>query len=237
MEQINGIIESLKKDRLANINLINFIENNHIIGIERIGDSLLVRGKSDRNWVYIGCSSDSELSAIKGLLNEQDKSFAAIEDWMVPVLLKDEAILWNMSLTQFYLPDDVELPDPVHQTNALSEQEAGIVFDNSEYQDCISLEYIEDRIRVGISTGLYENSKLVAWGLTHDDGGLGSLHVLESVRRKGYGSNITLSLIKEVRRANKVPFCYIEKDNDKSINLVSKLGFIKHRDCHWFEIE
>lgn len=121
MEQIKGILESLKKDRLANINLINFIENNHITGIEHIGDSLLVRGKSDRNWVYIKCSSTRELSAIKGSLNGQDKSFAAIEDWLVPVLLKDEAVLWNMSLTQFFLPDDADLDEPVHQTRALSE--------------------------------------------------------------------------------------------------------------------
>jgi len=86
-EQIKSIIESLKKDRFGNINLINFIENTHITGIEKIGNSLLVRGNSDRNWVYIKCSSIRELSAIKGLLNEQDKCFAAIEDWMFTVLI------------------------------------------------------------------------------------------------------------------------------------------------------
>ena len=57
MDQVKGILEGLKKDRLSNINLINFIENNHITGIEPIGNSLLVRGISDRNWVYIKCSS------------------------------------------------------------------------------------------------------------------------------------------------------------------------------------
>jgi 8-oxo-dGTP diphosphatase len=237
VDQVKGILEGLKKDRLSNINLINFIENNHITGIEPIGNSLLVRGISDRNWVYIKCSSAKKLSALKGLLNEQDKCFAAIEDWMVPVLLKDEAVSWNVSMAQFYLPDDVELPEPAHQTPALSEKDAGTVYDSSEYQEQISVDYIADRIRAGISKGLYENNNLVAWGLTHDDGGLGSLHVLESARRKGYGSCITLALIKDVRRANQIPFCYIEKDNHKSINLVSKLGFVRHRNCHWFEIK
>ena len=121
MDQVKGILESLKKDRLVNINLINFIENNPITGIQRMGNSLLVRGKSDRNWVYIKCSGAKELSAIKGLLNEQDKCFAAIEDWMVPVLLKDEAVSWNVSMAQFYLPDDVDLPEPVHLPRILSE--------------------------------------------------------------------------------------------------------------------
>ena len=44
-------------------------------------------------------------------------------------------------------------------------------------------------------------------------------------------------LIEEVKRAGKIPFAYIEIDNYKSINLVSKLGFIKHRNCHWFQIK
>lgn len=237
MDQVKGILEGLKKDRLSNINLINFIENNHISGIEHIGNSLLVRGRSDRNWVYIKCQNNAELAQIKGLLNDQDKCFAAIEDWMVPVLLKDEAVSWNVSMAQFYLPDDVDLPEPAHQTITLSEKDAGTVYDSSEYQEQISVEYIADRIRAWISKGIYENDNLVAWGLTHDDGGLGSLHVLESARRKGYGSSITLALIKEVRRANQIPFCYIEKDNHKSINLVSKLGFVRHRDCNWFEIK
>jgi 8-oxo-dGTP diphosphatase len=156
---------------------------------------------------------------------------------MVPVLLKDEVVSWNVSMAQFYLPNDVDLPEPAHQTTTLSEKDAGTVYDNSKYQQQISAEYIEDRIKTGISKGIYENNKLVAWGLTHDDGGLGALHVLESARRKCYGSSITLALIKGVRHANKIPFCYIEKDNHKSINLVSKLGFIRHRNLHWFEIE
>ena len=237
MERFKEIIESLKKEKLSNINLLNFIENNHIASIDRIGNSLLVRGESDRNWVYLKCSSSRELLTIKGMLNKQDKCFAAIEDWMFPVLTKDEELLWGGSLTQFYLPDDADLDEPVHPTRTLSEKDAGTVYDNSEYKEYISVDYIADRIRKGISKGIYENNKLVAWGLIHDDGGLGSLHVLKGVRRKGYGLTITLALVKEVKRANKIPFCYIEKDNDKSINLVSKLGFLKHRDCRWFEIK
>ncbi len=200
IEQIKEIIESLRKDKLRNINLINFIENNHIISIERIENSLLVRGKSDRTWVYIRCSSDNELTTIKGRLNKQDKCFAAIEDWMFPVLLEDKKLLWDLSLTQFYLPDDVSLPKSVHQTKSLSEKDAKIVCDNSEYKEYISVEYIKDRIRGGISKGLYEKDKLVGWGLTQDDGGLGFLHVLKDVRRKGYCLIIILSLIEEVKQ-------------------------------------
>jgi 8-oxo-dGTP diphosphatase len=236
IEQIKEIVESLKKDKLRNINLINFIENNPINSIERIENSLLIRGKSDRTWVYIKCSSEDELVILKGRLKRQDKYFAAIEDWMLPVLLKDKELLWDLSLIQFYLPDEIRLSKPAHKTTALLEKDAKIVYDNSEYRNYISIRYIKDRIRRGISRGLYENDKLVAWGLTQDDGGLGFLHVLSEVRRKRYGLSVMLSLIEEVRQAGKIPFAYIEKDNVKSINLVFKLGFIKHKNIHWFQI-
>ncbi len=236
MEYIREIIDSLNKDKLRHINLINFIENNPIICIEPVEDSWIVRGISDRTWVYIVCSSKSELAAIRGRLNKEDKCFAAVEEWMVPVLIADKELLWEQPLTQFYLPEDVCLPEAVFHTRSLSEEDARTVYDNSEYGEYISVEYTKDRIRKGISRGLYENGKPAGWGLTHDDGGLGFLHVLKDKRKKGYGLSITVSLIEEVRRAGKIPFAYIEKDNYKSINLVSKLGFIKCRNCCWFQI-
>ena len=234
MEQTNKIIDRLIEDKLGNINLIDFIENNGIISTEYIGKSLLMRGKSDRIWVYIKCSDKSDMIIIKEKLNDQDRCFGAIEDWMMPTLVENKKLLWDLS--QYYLPESVNVPKPGVQTKSLSENEASIIYENSEYRNFISEEYIKDRIRRGISKRIYENSKLVGWGLTQDDGALGFLHVLNDVRRKGYGLNIMLSLIEEVRQAGKIPFGYIEKDNHKSINLVSKLGFVKQRECHWFEI-
>ena len=175
MEQIKKIIESLRKNKLRNINLINFIENNDIMSIEFMESSFIVRGKSDRTWVYIKCSSIDELISIKSKITKEDKCFAAIEDWMVPILLDNKKTLWDLSLTQLYLPDDISLPKPVNKTKNLSEKDAKIVYDNSDYKEYISIEYIKDRIRRGISKGLYEKDKLVGWGLTQDDGGLGLL--------------------------------------------------------------
>jgi hypothetical protein len=39
VEQVKGIMKSLKKDRLGNVSPINFSENNHITGIARMGNS------------------------------------------------------------------------------------------------------------------------------------------------------------------------------------------------------
>ncbi|MBU3183625.1 hypothetical protein [Clostridium estertheticum] len=61
MDQKNKILEFLIKNKIDNINIINFIENYPICHLEQIGDSVIVKGTSDRNWVYISSKSEEEL--------------------------------------------------------------------------------------------------------------------------------------------------------------------------------
>ncbi len=78
--------------------------------------------------------------------------------------------------------------------------------------------------------------KLVAWGLTHDDGVLGSLHVLDEYRKKGYGKEIMISLIHQNRKLGKISFAQIEEKNLKVTNLAEQLGFIKGRRVSWVKL-
>lgn len=50
----------------------------HYIG--KVGNSVIVKGKSDRNWVYISSKSEEELKIIKSGLNNEDRNFAIIEE-------------------------------------------------------------------------------------------------------------------------------------------------------------
>lgn len=235
MGKYKDAVALLRKDELKNINFLNFMENNSITSVEIIGESILLRGTSDRDWVYISCNDKNDLKEIIDRLNEKDKCFGAIEDWMLPVITKGKDILWKLSVVQYYLPEEVELPAPKYKTMPLNVDDARTIFENSNYKDFLSVEYIKERIQLGISAGVYEENKLVAWGMTQDDGGMGFLHVLDDYRRKGYGYNVTLSLTNEIRKSNKLPFAYIEEKNVKSINMVLKLGFKKDRLVHWFE--
>ncbi|KAB2849155.1 MAG: GNAT family N-acetyltransferase [Ignavibacterium sp.] len=81
-----------------------------------------------------------------------------------------------------------------------------------------------------------KKNKLVAWGLTHDDGALGSLHVLDDYRKKGYGREILLSLIHQNRKLGRISFAQIEEKNQKAINLVEQLGFVKDRLVNWIKL-
>ena len=48
------------------------------------------------------------------------------------------------------------------------------------YKDMLSVGYLNERIEKSVSAGIYNDGKLVAWALTHDDGSLGSMHVLKN---------------------------------------------------------
>ena len=84
------------------------------------------------------------------------------------------------------------IPKSEFEASPLSLADAETIYNNSEYKEALSIDYIKDRITNGSSVGLYEKDQLVAWGMTQDDGGMGFLHVLPECRRKKYGYNITL---------------------------------------------
>jgi len=231
------IIELLKEDTLKNINLINFIENNSVLDIETSGKSILVRGVSDQIWIYISSSDENELKTLKSRLRKEDQYFSAIEDWMMPVLTEDKELAWDLSMTQFYLPDERVIPKSDLIPRPLTVDYAETIYDNSEYQEVLSIDYVRDRVTNGISAGIYEKDQLVAWGMTQDDGAMGFLHVLPECRRKKYGYNITLLLTGKIRQEGKIPFVYIEKENIKSMKLFKKLNFRKHKGVHWFQVK
>lgn len=231
------ILDFLKKNQLKNLNILNFIENNHIYGFVQIAESMLIRGRSDQDWVFISCSNKNDLPEIKKSLSEKDKYFAAVDDWMIPTLLGERKIIWKLELQQYYLPEDVKVPKPIHVVRNLNRDHAETVYINSDYKDYLSIDFIAERIQKDVSKGVFINDELVAWGLTHDDGALGYLHVKDKARRKGYGLSVMLGLINDVRAQGKIPFGCIEPSNKKSLGLVEKLGFIYQRNCSWLEIE
>ncbi len=215
---------------------MNFIKNNKIFRIDIIGYSVLVRGESDRRWVYISSSDKDELFIIKSKLTRDDVNYASIDDWMFPALVPEKEITWDLFMIQFYLPAEIALPKTEHETIPLTADDAHIVYDNSEYKEYISIEYVSDCIQKGISAGLYANDKLVSWAITQDDGAIGFLHTLHEYRRKGYGYNITLSMIEQVRNSGNLPFANVLPSNKRSINLLLKFGFKENKKIHWFQI-
>ena len=231
------IVSFLKQNEIKNMNMLYFMENNPTHSFERTGDSVVLRGESDHRWVYISSPKEQELTAVMKILTKNDRFFAVIEEWMLPILTTNKTLVWQLSTMKLVLPEHVTFPQmsQFHIT-PLSVNDAQYLYEHSLYQGVTSPAYIRERIQHGLSAGIHESGKLVAWVMTHDDSAIGFLNVLEAYRRKGYAYELTVYLINQLRQQGKIPFVHIEEKNLKSIHLAMKLGFRKDRRVHWFEI-
>ena len=237
MKYIYEILGYLQIHAVRNVNMINFINDYPICYIEKVENSVIVKGTSDRDWIYISSESKEELKIIKDKLERNDNCFAVIEDWMIPILTKGSKIKWKLSTLRLFLPQNILLSDNKYIVSDLRIEDAKFIYENSHYKEYISIEYIRNRIEKGLSSGIYNSKNLVAWGITQDDGAIGFLHVLPEYRLRGYARNIIIDLSKKVRKQGKLPFAHIEKKNEKSMRLVLSLGFKKDRVVNWIEIE
>lgn len=228
------IVEYLKEDKIKNCNILNFIEDYRIHSFIREGDSVLVKGTSDHDWIYFSSSSEDEfIKLLSYTKNEQ--YFVVTDDWMIPLVVNDGKMDWKLSCVKLYFPDDALVSEPKHVVCKLSTSDAEYIYENSKYKDFTSVEYIVERIIKGVALGIKENGKLIAWLMTHDDGAIGFLNVQKEYRKKGYGHSLTMESIKELRKQGKIPFVHIEEDNIKSMNLAQKIGFSRYGKIHWIK--
>ncbi len=236
-QNLHMVIDLLSKDKERNINILNFIQAYPVMSYERVGDSVFIRGESNEIWTYISSDSRNELEHLMNRYLSGDSFFAAVEDWMVPVITKDREIRGEIYMMQYLLPDEVRLPESTLNFVPLEATDAAYVYKNSLYRKYFSLDYVQDRIARGMSVALHRQGQLIAWAITHDDGALGFLHVLPDHRRKGYGYQTILALARKVRKQGEKPFAYIEEDNERAIRLVTQLGFIKQKRVCWLTLD
>lgn len=231
----SDIINFLKADIRGNINVINFIENYTPVFLIKSEDSVILKGRSDREWVYIVTKSKSRLKEMLKYLDDGDKNFAVIEDWMIPVISEGKKIKWLLKTNRLILNSNMFDNNPL--LDNLKESEAMYVFENSDYKEYLTPGYVRDRITSGVSSVIRLGGKPAAWGMTHDDGAIGFLNVLPQFRGRGLGKNVSIDMIQKVIKSGKLPFVHIEEGNTKSMNLAQGLGFVKDKTINWMQIE
>lgn len=234
---LGKVLKHLEKDRVRNINIINFIKNYTVYSVDIAGESVLIRGRSDEEWVYISSKSEDEFRRLIQGLDNEDKCFAVLEDWMVPYIIIGREIRSKLTSIKLVYDQKTSLLPLESNADNLSVEDAPYIYQNSKYKEYISVEYIRERIINGIGLGVRQDKNLVAWAITHDDGAIGFLNVLEEYRRKRYGSDVAIAVIKQLLELGEVPFVHIEEENEKSMNLALKIGFKKDRRIHWYKLK
>lgn len=231
-----AIMEILAREPIRNASLLNFARDYPVLSVETAGESVLVRGVSDHVWTFISSASREEFKALAARLTGADEYFAMLEDWMLPDLAAGHEILMRLTCLKLYLPDQTAIPPPALKEIApLNTEDAQYIYENAKYQAYTDIAYIADRIERGPALGLRREGRLIAWLLTHDDGAMGFLHVLEDHRGRGLGRELTLAMIREIRALGQLPFMQIEEENAASLGLARKLGFVTDRRVSWLQ--
>lgn len=226
-------IDFLARDIEGNIAYINFLENNPITELLRCGSSLLFKGTSDWDWVYIMSENRDELLEMTGSLTDQDKNFALVQAWMLPLLARGRRINWQMASLRLQLPQGAALPQPGTTPVKLLPAHADAIYRLWPYAELTTLAYTRDRIARGHSAAIFHGDEPVAWAITHDDGAIGFLFVREEYRGRGYARDVTVAVARQLQELGKPAFVHIEPDNHKSLSLARKLGFAERGTVMW----
>jgi ribosomal protein S18 acetylase RimI-like enzyme len=139
---------------------------------------------------------------------------------------------WLNACYMYYLRPERLVIDRSHRVTSLGPADAAGIRNYWPYGR--SAEHLRRRIAAGPSCGIRQNGRLVAWGLTHDDGSMGFLHVLKEFRGRGMARSITTALAGRLLRLGATPFLYIVKKNRPSISLTESMGFERVGEYGWF---
>lgn len=231
------ILEQLQKDRYHNCSLIGFIKQNDIDYLTKIGSSYLLRGRSDRPWIYVSIGDPEDIAKITASLTEKDTNFAAVDQTFKKSVLGDARAIWNLECYKYVFLEETELqaPETPPDIRELVAEDATYIFSQYDYGHYSNEEYIRERIENGIALGAVVDGRLAAWLMTHDDGAMGMLKVLEPYRKMGLAYYLTVVMIQKLRESGDVPFVFIEEGNEKSWRLAEKLGFSKMGLTYWFK--
>ena len=230
-------LDLLERNEIYNLSIIGYIKENLLKRLSVIENSVMVQGAKEEHWIYFYSNNKNEFRKLISSLNAEDRYFGALEDWQIPILTENKGIHWLINAYQYHYPIDKKVPENKIETRRLTTDDSEYIISQSLYKDMLTMGYVNGRIQKSVSAGINQNGKLVAWALTHDDGSLGSMHVLEDFRKKGLAKEITISLLKQCREINKIPFLQCEVKNIPAQKLVEKIGFIKDRNVSWLKLK
>lgn len=140
--------------------------------------------------------------------------------------------LWYNHCYQYALKPGHLVIDRTHRVSRLRPEDATLIAQTWPYGR--SPDRIRRRIQNGPGYCIRRRGTPVAWGLTHDDGSMGFLHVVERYRGQGMARTLTTVLAERMLRLGVQPFVYIVTTNKASIRLTAGMGFSRAGRFSWF---
>jgi 8-oxo-dGTP diphosphatase len=197
----------------------------------------MAKGLSDEDWWYLSIHDYKDFDWFIENTGVNDRYIATIDDTILERIKQRFTCKWVLSCQRLYLPESIKLSKTSMAVANVLQSDAEHIYSNSNYKTYTSVGYIRDQIVQGPSSACRIDGVLAGWVLTHDDGAMGMLHVLEDYRRQGIANDLVIDLIQKIRALGQTPFTYVESTNIASMSLVKRLGFKVDKPIHWVNID
>lgn len=185
-------------------------------------------------WLYL-YSRDRQAGrcALESLPPRWQRRFAATPGWVWRYYRRQGRVGWQTRCEMYALADATRLRTRSrHRVSPLVAADAPLVTRYWPYGRRPG--YVLERLRSGPSAAVRRRGRPVAWALTHSDGSMGFLHVLDEYRGQGMARSIGTWLARRQLERGIGAFVYIARDNRASISLTGSLGFEPVGDYVWF---
>jgi len=139
---------------------------------------------------------------------------------------------WHNHCYMYVLRPGRLVIDRTHRASRLRPSDAPVIA--RSWPHGRSPDRILGRIRSGPGCCVRRGGELAAWALTHDDGSMGFLHVVEKYRGQGMARTLTTALSERMLRLGLQPFVYILTPNKPSTRLTAGMGFSRAGRLSWF---
>lgn len=222
------LISLLSKEPVVNCGFLEYLNTYKVIRADIEGSSCAaVFEVGDDRWGALYSRREEEAKALSGLFEGMlNISVSPAFEWSVDAALGGRKPNYILHCTLVHLPDVTEIQEASSEPVPIGVEHAGTIYGNYKRASAVDIGYIRERLGNGPAIGTFRDGKLVGWAMTHDDFSMGMLTVLPEYRRQGIAMDITLALIKEMRRLGKKPIAHIEKGNGMSMPLLKQLGFV-----------
>ncbi|HOI86992.1 MAG TPA: GNAT family N-acetyltransferase [Lentimicrobium sp.] len=228
-------LKRLQADLDRNVSMICMHREYPLPEVVYDGQGVMLRYISDDAWCHF--SSDSEPEFFQRFMRTHPGPLLAViagqplSEW----ILRRYRVKWFMYCNRLFASRTFsDFSDP--EIEPLFPEHLPLVFQFSKYQQFLNLPYLTTRLAFGGGFCIRVNGTPVAWIMSHDDGSVGMLHVLDEYRGRGFARRLVKAMTQKVALSTCPVFAHVEPSNYPSLCLFKSLGYEERSMIMWTEL-
>ncbi|PID26858.1 MAG: hypothetical protein CR982_08005 [Candidatus Cloacimonadota bacterium] len=235
------LISFLEKDRKKNVSVLNHIDSGKEIEY-RIENNFavirVVKGTNGKDTsIYFAGEGEISEKFIKSFIKKGDRMFCSVDYKFYEQMRNLPMTTWEEICYKFIY--EKNRIDRVLNNNIenIREKDISIVDRTWSYTGSWSYKYLKSCIDSDVNSAIYIDNEIAGWSLSHSDGSIGTLFVLDKFRGRGIAQDVITSMTRKKLESSKLPYLFTAENNKKSQNLVSKVGYTKYKKVFWMGIK